>query len=165
MRRRVRNERTARWQLADLLVHAQENLKLSLEQLAGETGYSYGYVRNLMSVARRVPIENRDIDVSWDVYAAGARVKSPEKQRDALEAAAREGLDGARLAARLRATSPPVGSQAPDPKRERNPRNDLWAALMDAGLTTTGRLNTLIWRIVDCLDNAAVVAILREMGS
>jgi hypothetical protein len=158
----VRSERGIQWWLGDVLLHGHEHFGLKLRELAGITGYSYGYVRNLVSTARRVPPGNRDVEVGWDVYAVAARLKDPKQQRAALEAAAREGLNGARLAGRLRGTPAPVGSKPPDPKRERTARDDLWAALLRAGLEPTGRLSTLVWHMLEQLDDAAMLAVLRR---
>jgi hypothetical protein len=157
----VRSERGVQWWLGDVLLHGHQHFGLSLRELAAITGYSYGYVRNLVSTARRVPPGNRDVDVGWDVYAVAARVKDPKRQREALQEAARLGLDADELRRRLR--NPPVAKVGGEPssakRRARGARDELWAMLLEAGLPRTGRLSNLVGDMLDGLNDRGALAV------
>ena len=91
----------SKWWIGDLLNHGDDRFGEMFSQVC-EGQISAGLLQQYESVARRVPPENRNPNVSWSCHAAVARLPGPS-QRRLLAKAEEYGWNSAILARRARA--------------------------------------------------------------
>lgn len=85
-------KQAAQWAIGDWILKGEHKFGETYAQALDETKYSYGYLRNVVLVARRFPREKRVGAVSWSHHAAVAKLDD-EASEDLLLRAAEEGLN------------------------------------------------------------------------
>ncbi len=93
-------QRASPWWIGDLLVAGDAQFGEAFSQ-ACQGWVSGEQLQRYESIARRVPPENRRASLSWSAHAAVARL-SPEKQREMLELAEKNGWSSEELRAHVR---------------------------------------------------------------
>ena len=92
VRRLVAVERGAQWWLGDLLAAGAKKYGTIYDDALTEPGYSYGYLRNLRTVALRVRSGARNPALPWAAHCHVARFHdAPEVQKQWLARAAENG--------------------------------------------------------------------------
>jgi hypothetical protein len=113
-------ERGSAWWLGDLLVFGGKRYGETYGAAARATGLNPGTLRNLASVARAVPAENRESSLSWRAHRTVAPL-THEEQRRWLKRAAKHEWTSDELARELRRKRMDASdSKWPDPETEPN---------------------------------------------
>jgi hypothetical protein len=94
--------RYSRWWVGDWLIYADRKWGEMYNDASKVTGYDYGTLRNIVSIAQRFPLSRRRDNLSWGHHADVASLP-PDEQDYWLDHATELGLSRADLRIELRA--------------------------------------------------------------
>lgn len=81
------NYRKSMWQIGDLLVHGESAFGEKYVQAASDTGLAPSTLKNAFWVAKAIPVESRNMDLSFSLHMEVAKLET-EQQKKVLKLAA-----------------------------------------------------------------------------